>query len=144
MEQVDKKVLKQQLEDSAADLFEKQSQLALLEKQLEQNVEFKNYLVLQRNLKDQDKLFRESVKEEMIKYEIPKLKGEWGSITLVEKDLYKVVDANKVPNEYKQEKTIIDVDTKAIKEDYTLTGILPAGVEVNKSKYILIKEKKNG
>lgn len=138
----DKKALKLKLEEEAAELFEKQSQLVLLEKQLEENEEFKNYLTLQKSLKTQDTLFRESVKNEMIKFGIPKLQGEWGSITLVEKDLYKVTDEEKVPAEYKKEKTIVEVDLKAIKEDYTLMNILPAGVQINKSQYVLIKEKK--
>lgn len=139
---IDKKDLKAKLEKDAEELFEKQNQLALMEKELEQNEQFKNYLNLQSAIKTQDALFRESVKNEMIKYEIPKLKGDWGSISLVNREDYKVEDESKVPTEYKQEKTIIEVDTKQIKEDFILTGILPAGVVIKKSQYIKITPKK--
>lgn len=140
--EINKKDLKAKLEAEAENLYAKQNQLALLEKELEQNEVFKNFLNLQKAVKSQDSLFRESVKNEMIKYDIPKLQGDWGTITLVEKELYKVIDDVKVPEEYKEEKTIIEVDLKAIKEDYILTGVLPAGVQVKKSQYILVKEKK--
>lgn len=139
---VDKKVLKQKLESDAAEVFDGQVQLLVLEKQLAENEEFKNYLAFQKKVKDQDAMFRETVKNEMIAHGIPKLQGDWGSITLVTKELYKVTDEKKIPVEYKSEKTIVEVDMKAIKEDYTLEGVLPAGVEVNKSQYVMIKEKK--
>lgn len=137
-----KKDLKAKLEAEAEEIFDKQVQLLVLEKQLEANEEFKKYLAFQKQVKSQDSMFRETVKNEMIRYNIPKLTGEWGSITLVTKDLYKVTDQDKVPAEYKSEKTIIEVDMKAIKEDYTLMNVLPAGVEINKSQYVMIKEKK--
>lgn len=137
--EVSKKDLKEKLESQAEDIFDKQVQLLALEKQLSKNKEFKKYITFQKEVKSQDTLFRESVKNEMIRYNIPKLKGEWGSITLVSKDLYKVVDEDKVPKNYKEEKTVVVVDMKAIKEDYTLMGVLPAGVEINKSQYVLIK-----
>ena len=139
IDSLSKKERKTQLEGDAANLFEKQNQLALMEKELEQNEKFKKYLNLQQAVKTQDALFRESVKNEMIRYGIPKLQGDWGSITLVTRETYKVTDEKKVPAEYKEEKTVVVVDTKAIKEDYTLTGVLPAGVEVNKSQHVLIK-----
>ena len=135
----DKKALKEQLEKEAADLHHEQAQLLVMEKELEQNTQFKKYLALKNKINNQDALFREAVKNEMIKNDIPKLKGDWGSITLVTRETYKVTDENKVPAEYKEEKTVIVVDTKAIKEDYTLTGVLPAGVQVNKSQHVLIK-----
>lgn len=135
----DKKALKEQLEREAADLHHKQAQLLVMEKELEQNTQFKEYLALKNKINTQDALFREAVKSEMIKHDIPKLKGDWGSITLVTRETYKVTDEKKVPAEYKEEKTVVVVDTKAIKEDYTLTGVLPAGVEVNKSQHVLIK-----
>ncbi len=141
IDHLNKKDRKAQLESEAEELFEKQTQLLVLEKQLEQNEQFKNYLQLQKAVKTQDALFRESVKNEMIKYEIPKIQGEWGSITLVNREDYKVTDEDKIPTEYKEEKTVVVVDTKAIKEDYTLTGVLPAGVEIKKSQYIRITEK---
>lgn len=135
----DKKALKEKLEKEAADLHHKQAQLLVMEKELEQNTQFKKYLALKNKINTQDTLFREAVKNEMIKHDIPKLKGDWGSITLVTRETYKVTDEKKVPAEYKEEKTVVVVDTKAIKEDYTLTGVLPAGVEVNKSQHVLIK-----
>lgn len=125
----DKKALKQKLEQEAAENFEAQNKLVLLEKQLEKNVEFKNYLQLKNKLATQDALFRESVKNEMIKYDIPTIKGDWGILTVYPVETYKVLDEKKVPTEYKQEKTVVVVDTKQIKEDFTLTGVLPAGVE---------------
>ena len=135
----DKKALKEKLEQEAADLHDKQVQLLVMEKELEQNEQFKNYLALKNKINTQDSLFREAVKNEMIKHDIPKLKGDWGSITLVNREDFKVTDEKKVPAEYKEEKTVIVVDTKQIKEDYTLTGVLPAGVDIKKSQYVLIK-----
>lgn len=135
----DKKALKERLEREAADLHDKQIQLLVMEKELEQNEQFKNYLTLKNKINTQDSLFREAVKNEMIKHDIPKLKGDWGSITLVNREDFKVTDEAKVPDEYKEEKTLVVVDTKQIKEDYTLTNILPAGIEIKKSQYVLIK-----
>lgn len=138
---MDRKKKKAKLEKTAAKIFEEQNKLALMEKELQQNEQFKNYLKLQQKVKNQDVLFRETIKNEMLEFDIPKIEGDWGSITLVRKETIKVLDVDKVPAEYKSERVVIDVDTKAIKEDYTFTDVLPAGVELNKSEYVLIKVK---
>lgn len=142
MAKVDKKAKKIELEKDAAALFEQQGKIIKLEQKLQENPDFKKYLKLQNSFKTQDALFRESVKNEMIKFDIQKIAGDWGSIALVTREDYKVIDEDKVPNEYKEEKTIIQVDTKSIKDDFTLTGVLPAGIEIKKSQYIRITEKK--
>lgn len=134
----DKKALKAQLEEEASALHEQQVQLVILEKELEKNEQFKNYLSLKNKINSQDALFRESVKNDMVKHGIPKLQGSWGSITLVKREDYKVVDEKKIPSEYKEEKKVIVVDTKAIKEDYILTNVLPAGVEIKTSQYVRV------
>lgn len=133
----------EQIKKDAVKLAKKEKQLALLEKRLSEDEGFKSFIQLQAAVKTQDALFRESVKNEMIKYGIKTIPTEWATITLVEpKPSIKVKDADLLPDRLKK----LVPDTQAIGDEFLMTNILPPGTAMEEStKYIKVtrpKEKK--
>jgi len=67
----------------------------------------------------------------------PALTGISGYITLATRKNYKVVDADELSDEFKT----LSPDTAKIKASETLTGVLPAGVEISETQFITKKIK---
>jgi len=67
----------------------------------------------------------------------PALTGISGYITLATRKNYKVVDADELSDEFKT----LSPDTAKIKASETLTGVLPAGVEISETQFVTKKIK---
>lgn len=92
-------------------------------------------------LEKEAKAANEDIKQAMIDQGVeriefdPELTGLKGYITLASRKNYKVVDADELDDEFKT----LSPDTAKIKAHETLTGDLPAGVEISETQYITKK-----
>ena len=73
--------------------------------------------------------------EAMEVHSIPKLAGDWGTITLATRKSFKAIGA--ISNEF----TKAALDSKKVSAYYTLNGDLPCNVEINETKYLVKKLK---
>lgn len=64
---------------------------------------------------------------------VQKIDGDWGSITLAERNTYKAVEMDEVPAEFVKPA----LDTAKVKAHNVLTGDLPTGVAVTTTKYLV-------
>lgn len=134
-----KEFTKEELQSTAEELNKKSAELFLLETELATNKKFAKFLELKKAVADQDAAFRTMARDTLIKLGEKKLEGDWGSVTLVTKQNVKIKDESKVPDSLK----VLKADTKLIKDEYELTDILPAGVAIEQSQYVLVKGKFN-
>lgn len=94
---------------------------------------FVQYINLQKEVKQVEEALAEqwkTLQEAMETNDVPKIEGDWGSITLASRKNYK--ETGKVSDEFK--KSVID--TKKVGAHTTLTGEVPEGVEVSETKYL--------
>ena len=71
------------------------------------------------------------IMEAMEAYGVPKLAGEWGTITLATRKNFKAIGP------INAEFTKATIDTVKVGSYYTLNGDLPVGVAVNETKYLV-------
>jgi len=74
----------------------------------------------------------DKIKQAMIEHNVTKIDGDWGYITLAERKTYKATDVDDVDDKYLK----LSLDTKKVAAEATLSGEVPAGVEVVKTQYI--------
>lgn len=92
-------------------------------------------------LEKEAKQANEDLKQSMIEQGVeriefdPELTGIKGYITLATRTNYKVFDADELDDQFKT----LSPDTAKIKAQHTLTGTLPAGVEISATQYITKK-----
>lgn len=99
---------------------------------------FLRYISLQKDLKELESELNEqwdTLQTVMEQNGVTKIDGDWGSITLTNRKNYKEI--GEVADEFK--KTVLD--TTKVGAHNTLTGELPAGVEVSETKYLTKKFK---
>lgn len=87
-------------------------------------------------LETQTKKFWKEVETAMINADRKSFKGDFGSLTIVEKQSFSG-DLDQVPRKYIKKA----LDTKAVNSDYKLTNILPKGVTVKNIKYLMKRVK---
>ena len=113
-----------ELQDWATSLSQKESRLAKLEQELNENKTFKKFMELQKSVKNEMEAFKAAAIEELRRNDLKTVKIDWGTITLVEpKDRVVIEDESKVPGEY----MVLAPDLKAIKDEYELTNVLVPG-----------------
>lgn len=95
-----------------------EGQLSQLETELSQNEDFKKFIEFQKEVRDKSAEVFKKIEQTMIDNDIKSVKGDWGSLTIVErkswtydvevlpkKFIKKVVDTTKVDTAYKLEGT---------------------------------------
>ncbi len=108
--------------------------LATLETELASNEQFKAFLEMQRAVKkitEDNNTFFEHLKDEMDSQGIKSIKGDWGSITLAERQGWDI-DEMELPKKFFKKV----VDTKKITDIYRLEGKAPKGAVPKITKYI--------
>lgn len=118
-----------------------QQQVDEAENKLMQIEEFKQFTALRKTLNDKMTEIRQHVEAVMIPaYQEgsvgKKVEGEWGSVTVVEKDAF-TIDETTLPRKFF--KTVPD-ETK-IRKTYQLEGVAPKGTEHSKKYSIMMKLK---
>jgi hypothetical protein len=107
------------LATSVKDVLDLQSGLA----ELAQQEQVKKFLETQSATQKQIDETWGVILAQMQKYNIKSLKGEWGSITLVQGRISWDVDLDKLPDEFKK----VVADTKKLTTEYDLTEQSPEG-----------------
>lgn len=90
-----------------------------------------------KTLEDDLKATWKTVESAMIEHNVKSIKGDWGSITIAERDVFKG-DIEEVPAKFLKKA----LDTKKIGSYYTLEGKLPKGVTHSTTKYLTKRIKK--
>lgn len=105
--------------------------LANTEKKLEANPEFKKFLELQKEVNKKASEIWKQVEQEMIDNNIKQIKGDFGSLTITERQGW-TYDEEQLPNKFFKKV----VDTKKITDTYRLEGKAPKGCEPYTTKYL--------
>lgn len=119
------------LEGEVVDMLALQTELATIETRLAENEEFRNFLARQKDINEQLAAFWKRVEKEMIDLDIKTIKGDWGSLTIANRQNWKIDEAELPGRFFKKV-----VDTSRITKTYQLEGKAPKGAEPYTSKYL--------
>lgn len=126
------------LEGEVVEMVELQTEIAKTEATLMENPEFRAFLTRKKEVDQQLADFWKRVETEMIEANIKTIKGPWGSLTIAERQNWKV-DEDALPAKFFKKV----VDTSRITKTYQLEGKAPKGAEPYTTKYLTkrIKDK---
>lgn len=113
-------------------LVVQQHDLAVKTDAMMNNPEFKAFRELQAAVNDKAAEVWKSIETRMIEAGIKNVKGEWGYITIAEKNNFVVADLRLVPTKFIKKVA----DTTKIGQAYKLEGKLPKGVLMTTTKYL--------
>lgn len=102
---------------------------------IEQTPELLNFLKTAKEIEEQIEASYGYLKEQMVKYDVRAMKGDWGSLTIAERLNWNVIGKLQ-PKFYKKVP-----DTAKMKAYYVAMDRLPAGVDVTTTKYLSKKLK---
>jgi hypothetical protein len=119
------------IEGEVLDVLSLEKQLQEAEMALMQVEAFVKFTQLQKDVAEQTSKVWKQVERHMIEHDVKSLKGDWGSITIAERQNFKA-DIELLPNKFIKK----TADTSKIATYYTLEGKLPAGVERSTTKYL--------
>lgn len=124
------------IEAELQDVLALQNELAQAEAELMQIDAFRRFVDLQKTFNEQSQKVWQSIEEKMLENDIKTIKGEWGSLTIVNRNYFNG-DIDVLDDQYVKRTP----DTKAIAAAYKLEGELPKGATINESQYLLKKLK---
>lgn len=110
---------------------EKQSALAKLTEQLEQNPQFKQFLQARQEFQELEKRVWKDVETVMLENDITQIKTDTMTLSIATRNNFKV-DITKLPKKYIKE----TADLTKINGIYKLEGTLPKGVKVEQTRYL--------
>lgn len=119
------------INNEVEEIFALQKQLSEVESELMHNEKFKEFLALQRTIPAQIEAVWDKVEEEMIKYNVKSLKGDWGSLTITERLGFEIDKESLPPRFWKKVP-----DEKKIRDTYRLEGKPPKGTEPKTTKFL--------
>ena len=114
-----------------------QDEMQQLQTELEQDPKFQRLLELQRTVPKQMDEAWDKVFEVMEANDVKSIKGDWGSVTVVEREFYKATDLDKIDDTL----TKTQLDTKKVGAYSKLNGKLPDGVTSTTKRYLMKKIK---
>jgi hypothetical protein len=128
---------KELLKIEVGEMLALEEQLAANEAQLMQIEQFRTFLQLQRDVQTKLAEFWKRVEERMIAENIKGIKGDWGSLTIQERNNWRTTD--ELPAKFYKKV----VDTKKLTDTYHLEGKVPKGAEhyITKSLTKRLKDK---
>lgn len=121
----------QEIENEVTDLLSQQKDLEEQEAKLMQVPEFAQYMIAQKKFQAQSEIYWESIQQQMEVHNIKSIKGNWGSISLVNK-LGFDIDLKELPAKFIKKVA----DTKKIGEEFKLKGAAPKGATPKYSKFL--------
>lgn len=127
-----KKNPEKEIEDEVIDLVKQQKELETQELELMQDPRFAKFIQAQKKFKDDSEIFWGTIENGMIKNDIKSIKGEWGSITIAERQGFDI-EIEKLPSKFLKKSP----DLKKIGDSYKLTGVAPAGAVPKLTKYLM-------
>lgn len=123
--------MEDQIVKKVEEIKEKENQLSILEDKLTLNPEFKKFLELKKSVDEAARQVWKEVEEQMIENDIKSIKGDFGSLTIAERQGW-TYDEKQLPSKFFKKV----VDTKKITDTYRLEGKAPKGCEPYTSKYL--------
>lgn len=119
------------LEERVIDQLETEKQLEVVKKELEAIPKFKEFIELQKTINEQASSMWKYIEEKMIENDIKQLKGDFGTITIAERQGW-TFDENEVQNKFFKKV----IDTKKVTDTYRLEGKAPKGCKPYTTKYL--------
>jgi hypothetical protein len=119
------------ISDEVADVFALQKSLEDIEQELMANEQFRKFLELQKTTQDQIATVWKNIETQMIEHDVKSVKGDWGSITIAERQNFKA-NLDELPSKFVKKVA----DLSKIANSYALEGKLPKGVERTITKYL--------
>jgi hypothetical protein len=119
------------LEGELVEMLQLQTEVAQTEAGLMENPEFRAFLSRKKEVDEQLAAFWKRVESEMIQLDIKTIKGPWGSLTIAERQNWKIDEAE-LPGKFFKKV----VDTSRITKTYQLEGKPIKGAEPYTTKYL--------
>ena len=120
------------IEKDVQQVLDAKQDLESLEQELMENPKFRQFIEMQKSFQEQSTTIWKNVELTMINNDIKSIKGEWGSVTIVEKTGFDIIP-EELPIKFM--KRVPDV--KKIGDTYKLEGKLPKGATVRNTKYLM-------
>lgn len=108
-----------------------EKKLQLIEESLMDIPQFKQFLDLQRSVNERARTIWSTIEEKMIENNIKKIQGDFGTITVAERQNWDI-NEDELPNKFYKKV----VDTKKITDTFRLTGKAPKGANSVVTKYL--------
>lgn len=121
---------KQLVPHKVKSLLDLQDQLTVKNGVIEQTPELINFLQVAKELESHIKASYSYLEEQMVKYNVRAVKGDWGQLTIAERLTWSVTD--KLPARFYKKSP----DTSKLKAYYIAMNRLPNGVDVSTTKYL--------
>lgn len=119
------------LTERVKDITDLEKTLHTVEQELQLNPKFKAFLDLQKSVNQQASDMWKYVEEKMIENDIKQLKGDFGTITIAERQGWEI-DEEQLPSKFFKKV----VDTTKITKYYRLEGKAPKGTVSKITKYL--------
>lgn len=123
--------IQQQLTTEIENMKSTEVELQLAEQQLMDNPEFKKFLNLQKAVNEKASEVWKHVEQVMLDNDIKTIKGEFGSVTLTERQSWDI-DESELPKKFFKRV----VDTKRVTDTFRLEGKAPKGCTSKVTKFI--------
>lgn len=129
-----KKTPEQIVEEEAIGLVEKELALRQQEADLvAENPKFGEFLQQMKAYEKNAKILWSTVEDQMIKHQVKSIKGDWGSLTIVDTTRYTTEDIDSVPPKFIKKA----LDTTKIKAQSKLSGKLPRGIIATNKQHLM-------
>lgn len=125
------------VESEVKEVLDMEQELARLEAELAQVEQFKQFIEFQRTVRDKTAEVFKNIEETMITNDIKTVKGDWGSLTIVERTNYSG-DLTQVPKKFIKKV----LDTTKVGQAHKLEGELPKGITTTTTKFLQKRFKK--
>ena len=119
------------IESEVVEILSMEDQLQKLEARLSENSQFKKFIEFQRAVREKSAEVFKDIEDTMIENGIKSVKGEWGSITIVERTNYSG-DLTQVPSRFIKKV----LDTTKVSQSHKLEGKLPKGITTTTTKFL--------
>lgn len=119
------------IEGEVLSVLDLERELQAAQDELSQYEAFTKFIALQKKVQEQSAKTWGTIEEQMIAHSIKSIKGDWGSITIVEKTFYQA-DLDTLPTKFVKKVA----DTAKIGASVKLENKLPAGVTEKVTKYL--------
>lgn len=121
---------KQKIVKEVTEVKQLEAELTVLENTLSQSPEFRNFISMQKQFREKSEAVWKDVEEKMIENNIKSVKGEWGSLTIAERQGWDTTE--ELPTRFTKKVP----DTKKLTDHYKLTGKVPKGATPKITKYL--------
>jgi hypothetical protein len=121
-----------EIEQEVISLVTEQKDLERKESELMEYPRFGEFIKAQKTFKERSELMWAVIEEQMVTHSIKSIKGDWGSITVAERNGFDI-DMVELPSKFLKKVA----DLKKIGDTYKLEGKAPKGTTPKITKYLM-------